>query len=87
MFVIMAYDIGEKRVGKVLKIARRYLHWVQRSVFEGEITVSALLSLKKELSRVIEPEEDTIRFYKLSSRNMVKVETLGRATPQDRIIL
>ncbi|HPO28372.1 MAG TPA: CRISPR-associated endonuclease Cas2, partial [Petrotogaceae bacterium] len=34
----MTYDIGEKRVSKVHKITKRYLNWVQRSVFEGEIT-------------------------------------------------
>ena len=38
MFVIMVYDVGKKRVAKVLKKSRKYLHWVQNSVFEGEIS-------------------------------------------------
>ncbi|HEX3036517.1 MAG TPA: CRISPR-associated endonuclease Cas2, partial [Thermodesulfobacteriota bacterium] len=31
MFVILVYDVGEKRVTKVLKTARKYLYWVQNS--------------------------------------------------------
>ncbi|MEM3489884.1 MAG: CRISPR-associated endonuclease Cas2, partial [Nitrososphaerota archaeon] len=38
MYVILAYDIGEERVNKVLKICRKYLTWVQNSVFEGDLT-------------------------------------------------
>ena len=38
MYVILVYDIGEKRVGKILKLCRKYLNWIQNSVFEGEIT-------------------------------------------------
>ncbi len=40
MFVILVYDFEQKRVAKALKIARKYLYWVQNSVFEGEITKS-----------------------------------------------
>ena len=37
MYVILVYDCGEKRVGKMLKLCRKYLNWIQNSVFEGEI--------------------------------------------------
>jgi len=49
----MVYDVGEKRVAKVLKISRKYLYWVQNSVFEGEISESNLRRLKHELKKVI----------------------------------
>ena len=39
MYVILVYDIGEKRVGKMLKLCRQYLNWIQNSVFE--VLVSA----------------------------------------------
>lgn len=32
MFVILVYDISEKRGAKILKLARNYLAWVQNSV-------------------------------------------------------
>ncbi|HMX39907.1 MAG TPA: CRISPR-associated endonuclease Cas2, partial [Saprospiraceae bacterium] len=38
MYVIAVYDVGEKRVGKMLKLCRRYLNWIQNSVFEGELS-------------------------------------------------
>ena len=37
MFVIMSYDVGEKRVKKALTTSRKYLMHVHNSVFEGEI--------------------------------------------------
>ena len=43
--MILVYDFGEKRVGKMLKLCRRYLHWIQNSVFEGEISEVKLKEL------------------------------------------
>lgn len=63
MYVIMVYDIGEERVAKVLKISRKYLTWVQNSVFEGEITKANLIRLKSQLAKIINPERDSIIFY------------------------
>ena len=63
MFVIMVYDVNAKRVGKVLKISRRYLVRVQNSVFEGEITNGKLNSLKNDLSSIIHDDEDSVLFY------------------------
>ena len=31
MYVILVYDCGEKRVGKMLKLCRKYLNWIQNS--------------------------------------------------------
>lgn len=64
MFVILVYDIGEKRVGKVLKITRKYLYRVQNSVFEGEISEANLKMLTKELMNKMDKKEDSIIIYK-----------------------
>lgn len=45
MYVILVYDIGEKRVGKMLRLCRKYLNWIQNSVFEGEISEVRLKEL------------------------------------------
>ena len=79
MFVISVYDIGERRVVKVLKIFRKYLNWVQNSVFEGEISKANFVKLKFEIKRVIKKEEDSVIFYilrdtKYSSREIIGVE-------------
>lgn len=31
MYVIMVYDVGTERVGRVLKVGRKYLTWVPGS--------------------------------------------------------
>ena len=77
MKVILVYDINEKRVAKVLKICRKYLHWVQNSVFEGEITPAKLEKLKIELRQIINLEEDSVIIYTFRSEWYTKREILG----------
>ncbi|GAB7386288.1 CRISPR-associated endonuclease Cas2 [Bacillaceae bacterium] len=77
MFVILVYDFNEKRVAKALKIARKYLHWVQNSVFEGEISQANYVKLKTELKRLMNPEEDSIIFYTFRTQKYTAREELG----------
>lgn len=50
-------------MGKALKITRKYLSWVQNSVFEGEISKANFTKLKMELESIINPEEDSVIIY------------------------
>jgi CRISPR-associated protein Cas2 len=59
----MFYDVGEKRVAKVLKTARRYLTWIQNSVLEGDLTPAQLESLKIDIKKVIEKDYDSVLLY------------------------
>lgn len=77
MYVIAVYDIGEKRVGKILKIMRRYLNWIQNSVFEGEISQATLKELKLYLSEKIKEEEDSILFFKMRDQSLLNKEIMG----------
>lgn len=77
MFVILVYDFGEKRVGKALKISRKYLHWVQNSVLEGDISEANYVKLKRELLSILNPEEDSVILYTFRTRNYSKREELG----------
>lgn len=77
MFVILVYDIQQKRVAKVLKTCRKYLYWVQNSVFEGEITDTNLSKLKIELKRIIKEDKDSVMIYKFRSTKYSEFETLG----------
>ncbi|MBO8156936.1 MAG: CRISPR-associated endonuclease Cas2 [Bacillaceae bacterium] len=74
MFVIITYDVGEKRVGKVCKKLRKYLDWTQNSVFEGEISKGKLSECLSELHKIIEEEEDSIYLYQVKNpRNIQKI--------------
>ncbi|MBC7216910.1 MAG: CRISPR-associated endonuclease Cas2 [Candidatus Caldatribacterium sp.] len=77
MYVILVYDVDVARVGKVLKVARRYLTWIQNSVLEGELTEASFKALQKELNRVINPKEDSVLFYILGSQRYIRRELLG----------
>ncbi len=77
MFVILVYDIEEKRVAKVLKACRKYLYWVQNSVFEGEISESNLTKLKLELSQIIDKDKDSVIIYSFRTTKYSSVEIMG----------
>lgn len=77
MYVILVYDIGEKRVGKVLKLCRRYLNWIQNSVFEGDITEVKLKELKAGCEKIME-EEDSMIIFKGKDRRWMEKEVVGR---------
>ena len=77
MFVILVYDIQEKRVAKVLKTCRRYLNWVQNSVFEGELTPAKLEKLKGDLKKIIKKEKDSVLIYQFRTLKYSKREIMG----------
>lgn len=78
MYIILVYDIGQKRVGKALKICRRYLNWVQNSVFEGELTEARLKALKLHLKKMMNQEEDAVLIYRFREQKYIKREILGQ---------
>jgi len=87
MYIILVYDINEKRVNKVLKACRAYLHWVQNSVFEGEIVEGKLKELQNRLKTIIKKEEDSILFYKFSHEGAFEKEIIGQEkSPVDTFI-
>ena len=77
MFVILVYDVGQKRVGKVLKTSRKYLYWVQNSVLEGEINESSFKKLKIELEKIIDKEYDSVMFYTFRTTKYSEREFMG----------
>ena len=77
MYLILVYDIREERVYKILKIARKYLNWVQNSVLEGEISDAGLEKLKQELKDVINQDEDSVVFYLMRTMRYSSREVMG----------
>jgi CRISPR-associated protein Cas2 len=78
-YAILFYDIGEKRVNKVFKICKKYLKHHQKSVFRGHITPANMISLKNELRKVIDKEEDFISIIKLLNENSFDEESIGNS--------
>lgn len=87
MFAILVYDINVKRVAKILKICRKYLVWVQNSVFEGEITKAKLEKLKMELKKKINEKEDSVIIYTFRTTRYSYREIMGLEKGKQDIIL
>jgi CRISPR-associated protein Cas2 len=77
MYVIAMYDVGQKRVGKMLKLCRRYLNWIQNSVFEGEITEVKLLELKHQAMLIMDEEIDSLIIFKTRQEKWLDKEIVG----------
>lgn len=87
MYIVLAYDVNSKRESKVMKVVKKYLLPVQKSVYEGFITEGKLKSLKKELIDKIEPEKDGVIIYKFSGYGLPIKDVLGVNKGENRNIL
>ena len=73
----MAYDVNVKRVSKILKVGRKYLNWIQNSLFEGELSKAQFERLKADLKNTINPQEDSVVFYVFRSTKYMDKQSLG----------
>ena len=77
MYLILVYDISVERVNEVRNYLKQYLNWVQNSAFEGDVTDGEFQKIKIGLKRIIKEDEDSILFYKASSKKWVDKEAMG----------
>ena len=87
MYVIAVYDVGEKRVGKMLKLMRRYLNWIQNSVFEGEITEVRLKKLIYEAREIMDEKEDSLIIFKSREHRWLDKEIIGQERGRTDVFL
>lgn len=78
MYVILVYDFKEKCVGKILKLCRKYLNWIQNSVFEGEISEVKLKELLQIAHSFMDKDEDSIIIFKHPSKIYMEKEIVGK---------
>jgi CRISPR-associated protein Cas2 len=78
MYVILVYDVGEKRVGKMLKLCRKYLNWIQNSVFEGDITEVKLKELIIFAEKIMRLEEDSLIIFSSRTEKFLDKQIIGK---------
>ena len=78
MYIIAVYDCGEKRVVKMLKLCRKYLNWIQNSVFEGELTPVQLLELKAEAKKILDKDYDSFIIFTSRNERWLEKEIIGK---------
>lgn len=77
MYVILVYDIGERRVAKMLKLCRKYLNWIQNSVFEGEISMVKLKELEYSAKKIMNLDHDSLIIFKSREARWLEKEIIG----------
>lgn len=81
MHVIVAYDIPvDRRRNRLSRGLEGFLVRVQKSVFEGELPDQRLEALYELIDTEIDPDEDSVRIYRLCRRCVGSVEVLGLGT-------
>jgi len=87
IFVIITYDVEEKRINKVRKKLKSYMTWVQNSVFEGELTEGKLEKCLTAINKIIDKEVDSIYVYKVSIPKNIEKSVIGKEKNYDNFIL
>jgi CRISPR-associated protein Cas2 len=83
MMVLVSYDVstvsadGPKRLRRVAKACRDYGQRVQFSVFEIEVEPAQWTLLRERLCGLIDPAQDSLRFYFLGANWQRRVEHVG----------
>lgn len=83
MMVLVSYDVstrepeGSKRLRQVAKACLDYGQRVQYSVFEIEVEPGQWTLLKQRLLDLIDPNQDSLRFYYLGKNWQRRVEHIG----------
>lgn len=75
-YVVVVYDMDAERTQIMLKFLRRFLHHVQNSVLEGEVTEGDLEKIKAGVEDRLQTGESTI-IYRMSSDSMVDRSVFG----------
>lgn len=78
MYVILVYDFGERRVNKMLRLCRRYLNWIQNSVFEGEISEARLKELMMHCDKFMDKNEDSMIIFSGPSQVSLDKRIIGK---------
>lgn len=83
MMVLISYDVstsgaaGKTRLRKVAKEYQNHAQRVQNSVFEADLDYSSFLKLEDRLTKLIDPSEDSLRFYYLGNNWKKRIEHIG----------
>ena len=89
MLVLITYDVstadsaGKRRLRQVAKKCVAHGQRVQNSVFECNLDAAQYKLLQAQLRQLIDPSQDSLRFYNLGNRYETKVEHIGAKSSYD----
>ena len=83
MMVLISYDVctetsaGKTRLRHLSKECVNHAQRVQKSVFEADLDYGTFLKLKERLIKIIDKEQDSLRFYYLGNNWERRIEHIG----------
>jgi len=78
MYVVVSYDIVDNRTRyRLAKALKDYGRRVQKSVFECRVDERNFLKLKGRVEKIIDQEEDSVRYYFLCGRCQAAIRISG----------
>ena len=89
MMVLVSYDVsttdaaGRRRLRKVAKQCQNYGQRVQNPVFEIDTDYGTFLKVKDALLKLIDQEQDSLRFYYLGNHWERRIEHFGAKESYD----
>jgi len=89
MLVLVAYDIsvesveGRRRLRRAAKACLNYGQRVQNSVYECLVDPGQWTKVKAQLTAIIDPGQDSLRFYYLGKNWKKRVEHVGAKPSYD----
>jgi CRISPR-associated protein Cas2 len=89
MLILITYDVatttpaGRRRIRRVAIACKNYGQRVQKSVFECLVGPEEWVLLRESLLGIIDPAEDSLRFYPLDESVRKRIEHVGVREPVD----
>jgi len=83
MFILVSYDVsttsahGRRRLRRIAKVCLDFGQRVQNSVFECQVDPTQWAKMKGRLMEILDPREDSLRFYFLGKNWRRRVEHHG----------
>lgn len=87
--MLVTYDVatrdaaGRRRLRRVARLCQDYGQRVQYSVFECSVDPAHWATLRARLLAAIDPEADSLRFYRLGANWRSRVEHAGTKASYD----
>jgi CRISPR-associated protein Cas2 len=89
MLMLVTYDVntetkaGRRRLRRIARACMDRGQRVQHSVFECEVDPAQWAQLRARLIREIDPEKDSLRFYRLGADGKRRIEHVGAKATLD----
>ena len=78
MYCIIVYDVGVEKVTKLHKFLRKYLCWIQNSVFEGELGEADYVAIKKRVKELLDLKVDSMLIFRFRDKYAFEKEIIGK---------